>query len=61
MQLIAPKFAGYISQFAGRRLTIILCCLFTGAFIPLWLVPNTFGGLAAGAFFVQVGVQGAWG
>lgn len=52
---------GYVSQFTGRRLTIILCCLWTGAFIPLWLVPSSFGGLAAGAFFVQTGVQGAWG
>lgn len=52
---------GYISQFTGRRLTIILCCLWTGCFIPLWLVPSSFGGLAAGAFFVQTGVQGAWG
>jgi SHS family lactate transporter-like MFS transporter len=29
--------------------------------IPLWILPNSFGGLAAGAFMVQVGVQGAWG
>lgn len=33
----------------------------TCAFLPLWLLPNQFGGLAAGAFFVQFGVQGAWG
>lgn len=49
---------GYVSQFLGRRFTIILCCLFTGSMIPLWILPNSFGGLAAGAFFVQVGVQG---
>ncbi|GAA5825838.1 hypothetical protein JCM3770_005239 [Rhodotorula araucariae] len=53
--------AGYISQFLGRRLTIIVFCVLTCAFIPLWLLPNSFGGLAAGAFFVQFGVQGAWG
>jgi len=52
---------GYVSQFLGRRFTIILCCLWTGAMIPLWILPNSFGGLAAGAFMVQVGVQGAWG
>lgn len=51
---------GWLSQFTGRRLTIIGCCLFTGAFIPLWILPNGFSGLAAGAFFIQVGVQGAW-
>lgn len=32
-----------------------------GAFIPLWILPNSFGGLAAGAFCIQFGVQGAWG
>jgi SHS family lactate transporter-like MFS transporter len=35
--------------------------LWTAAFIPLWILPNTFGGLTAGAFFLQFGVQGAWG
>ncbi|GAA5868242.1 hypothetical protein JCM3774_000615 [Rhodotorula dairenensis] len=53
--------AGYVSQFLGRRLTIIAFCIWTCAFIPLWLLPSSFGGLAAGAFFVQFGVQGAWG
>lgn len=31
------------------------------AFIPLWILPNTFSGLSAGAFCIQFGVQGAWG
>lgn len=31
------------------------------AFIPLWILPNTFSPLSAGAFCVQFGVQGAWG
>lgn len=31
------------------------------AFIPLWILPNTFGPLSAGAFWIQFGVQGAWG
>ncbi|TNY18325.1 carboxylic acid transporter [Rhodotorula diobovata] len=55
------SIAGYVSQFLGRRLTMIVMCIWTCAFIPLWLLPNSFGGLAAGAFFVQFGVQGAWG
>lgn len=59
--IVGGFVTGYVSQFLGRRFTIILCCLFTGAMIPLWILPNSFGGLAAGAFFVQVGVQGAWG
>lgn len=32
-----------------------------GAFIPLWILPNSFGALSAGAFCIQFGVQGAWG
>lgn len=53
--------AGQLSQRLGRRLTIILFVLLLGAFIPLWILPSKFGGLAAGAFWVQFGVQGAWG
>ncbi len=53
--------AGYLSQYLGRRLTIVLFVILTGAVIPAWILPNTFSGLAAGAFFVQFGVQGAWG
>jgi len=54
-------FAGAISQFIGRRLTMAICILLIGAFIPLWILPSSFGALSAGAFFLQVGVQGAWG
>lgn len=32
-----------------------------GLFIPVWILPSSFSGLAAGAFCVQFGVQGAWG
>jgi SHS family lactate transporter-like MFS transporter len=53
--------AGYMSQYIGRRLTIVITVLLVGAFIPLWIIPDTFGPLSAGAFFVQFGVQGAWG
>jgi SHS family lactate transporter-like MFS transporter len=54
-------FAGWISQFLGRRITIIAFTLLTAVFIPLWIIPSSFSGLAAGAFCVQFGVQGAWG
>ncbi|RDB21642.1 Carboxylic acid transporter [Hypsizygus marmoreus] len=54
-------FAGYISQHIGRRLTIVLFVFLIGAFIPLWILPSTFGALSAGAFCIQFGVQGAWG
>lgn len=54
-------FAGYYSQYIGRRLMIIICVLLVGAFIPLWILPSSFSALAAGAFCIQFGVQGAWG
>ncbi|KZP17092.1 hypothetical protein FIBSPDRAFT_1047052 [Athelia psychrophila] len=44
--------AGYISQYIRRRLTIITFCLPVGCFIPLWMNPNTFSALAAGAFCI---------
>lgn len=53
--------AGYLSQYTGRRLTGLVFLCITAAFIPLWILPNNFGGLAAGGFWMQFGVQGAWG
>ena len=53
--------AGFTSQYLGRRLTIIIYIVSVGAFIPLWILPNSFPKLAAGAFCVQFFVQGAWG
>ncbi|EJD45690.1 MFS general substrate transporter [Auricularia subglabra TFB-10046 SS5] len=53
--------AGALSQYLGRRLTIVIFLLLIGAFIPLWTLPSSFSSLAAGAFCIQVGVQGAWG
>ena len=53
--------AGTVSQYIGRRLTIIIFAVFAGAFIPLWILPNTFSVLSAGAFWLQFGLWGAWG
>ncbi|WFD00787.1 hypothetical protein MYAM1_003539 [Malassezia yamatoensis] len=53
--------AGYLSQYIGRRLAMLGAIIVAGCFIPLWIVPDTFSGLAAGGFFVQVGVQGVLG
>ncbi|KAJ7192423.1 carboxylic acid transporter [Mycena pura] len=53
--------AGWASQFLGRRITIVLFEILTGVFIPLWIIPNGFSALSAGAFCIQFGVQGAWG
>ncbi|TFK71111.1 carboxylic acid transporter [Pluteus cervinus] len=53
--------AGFSSQYIGRRLAIVVCIIIIGAFIPLWIIPTSFAGLAAGAFCIQFGVQGALG
>lgn len=53
--------AGSLSQYIGRRLTIIIFVCLIGVFIPLWIIPDTFSKLSAGAFCVQFGVQGVLG
>lgn len=64
--LLCPfSFYFYTTSFATSSLTMLslssLFVLLIGAFIPLWILPSSFGALAAGAFCVQFGVQGAWG
>lgn len=59
--IVGGIIAGYVSQYTGRRIAMIMFIIFAGAIIPLWILPDTFGGLAAGAFLIQFGVQGAWG
>lgn len=51
---------GHFSTFVGRRLTIILACILGGAMIYPWAYTKG-PGINAGAFFLQAGVQGAWG
>lgn len=51
--IVGGTLAGYISQYLGRRLTIIMFVVMTGALIPAWILPNSFSGLAAGAFFIR--------
>lgn len=51
---------GHASNFAGRRLSIIVCCVGGGALIYPWaFVRNT--GINAAVFFMQFFVQGAFG
>ncbi|CAD6575134.1 MAG: hypothetical protein CYPHOPRED_005587 [Cyphobasidiales sp. Tagirdzhanova-0007] len=59
--IFGGTITGYISQYLGRRLTIIGCCLWTACFIPLCYFSSSYASLCAGAFFLQAGVQGAWG
>ncbi|EOQ98989.1 Carboxylic acid transporter protein-like protein [Wallemia ichthyophaga EXF-994] len=58
--VVGGVVGGIMSQKLGRRLTVVVCSCIAGAFIPLWVVPSSFNGVAAGGFFVQIGVQSAW-
>ncbi|KFZ08946.1 hypothetical protein V502_09050 [Pseudogymnoascus sp. VKM F-4520 (FW-2644)] len=57
---IGATCIGYISTFAGRRLTMITAAVFGGAILPAYILPQT-NSLAAGAFFEQFFVLGIWG
>jgi SHS family lactate transporter-like MFS transporter len=52
---------GTWSQAWGRRRTIIIMALASVPVVYLWAYSTTFLGLAAGAFLMQLCVQGAWG
>lgn len=59
--IVGGIFFGWLSQRLGRRNMIIVCALFGIAFIWPWAFSQTVFALAAGAFLMQVAVQGAWG
>lgn len=52
---------GYLSQWLGRRRTIILAAFMSAVLIPAWILPTTERSLSASGFFLQFFVQGAWG
>ena len=41
--------------------SVVRMFIFCKAFVPLWILPSSFSALAAGAFCIQFGVQGAIG
>ncbi len=51
---------GPLSERIGRRRAIALAALLALPIIPLWAFSTTAWMLAAGAFLIQVAVQGAW-
>ncbi|KAK7447714.1 hypothetical protein VKT23_013970 [Stygiomarasmius scandens] len=59
--IIGGAFCGWISQYIGRRLTILIYMILIGAFVPLWILPDSFAGISAGAFFMQFAAQGCGG
>jgi SHS family lactate transporter-like MFS transporter len=52
---------GALSERLGRRRAIMMAALASLIVIPLWAFSQTLAMLAAGAFLMQVTVQGAWG
>lgn len=58
---IGASVLGYISTFAGRRLTMITAAVMGGAILPAYVLPHTKSHLAASAFFEQFFVLGIWG
>jgi SHS family lactate transporter-like MFS transporter len=52
---------GALSERIGRRRAIVLAALIALPIIPLWAFSATPLMLGAGAFMIQIAVQGAWG
>src|SRR3954471_24241260 len=59
--IIGGAYFGALSQSFGRRKTIILCALCALPVVPLFAFAPTLGLITAGAFLMQLFVQGAWG
>jgi len=52
---------GHLSEKLGRRRSMIAALALALVMIPAWVFVGYLPALAAGAFAMQVGVQGAWG
>lgn len=52
---------GQLSEWVGRRRSMVGAMLLAVAVIPLWAFAGSLRMLALGAFLMQAGVQGAWG
>jgi len=58
---IAGTFAfGLLSERLGRRRALVSAAIWAILMVPLWTLAASPFWLAAGAFLVQAGVQGAW-
>jgi SHS family lactate transporter-like MFS transporter len=54
-------FFGTLSQVIGRRRAIMIAALLALPVLPIWAFGSTPLMLGAGAFLMQISVQGAWG
>jgi MFS transporter, SHS family, lactate transporter len=59
--IVGGIFFGSLSEYFGRRRIIVTAALLSVVVLPLWAFSSSALWLAAGAFLMQVMVQGAWG
>jgi len=59
--IMGGLFFGALSERIGRRYAIIIAALLALPILPLWAFSSGVAALAAGAFLMQIAVQGAWG
>jgi SHS family lactate transporter-like MFS transporter len=59
--IIGGTLFGLLSDYSGRRRSMITALLAAVVIIPLWAFAPSIGLLVAGAFLMQFMVQGAWG
>lgn len=58
--LIGSTLMGYLSTFTGRRLAMMVACVFGGAIVPAYMLPRG-DKLIASVFFEQWFVGAVWG
>lgn len=58
--IVGGIMVGHFSNFVGRRLSIMICCVAGGALIYPWAFVDN-ANINAGVFFLQFFVQGSWG
>jgi SHS family lactate transporter-like MFS transporter len=59
--IVGGLFFGALSEKVGRRRSIVIAALLALPALPFWAFASTPLILGAGAFLMQVAVQGAWG
>jgi SHS family lactate transporter-like MFS transporter len=59
--VIGAVIFGHYSQRIGRRYSMIAALIVSLLVMPMWAFGGSLVVLAAGAFLMQIGVQGAWG
>jgi MFS transporter, SHS family, lactate transporter len=59
--IVGAILFGFLSQAAGRRKGMLAALALSLLMIPIWAFSGSLTMLVAGAFLMQMGVQGAWG